>query len=108
VKRELQSRDGISLSDIKYPRTQKHRFAFGPGKLAVNPPGESLMKFRLRSDPKAPLGRHPPPGKISFRAITDTGITAPQQLNVQIPLTVVAHDAAVGRSRSNRVVPSDG
>jgi hypothetical protein len=36
VKLELPSSSGVTLGDIKYPRTQKHQLAFGQRKLALN------------------------------------------------------------------------
>jgi hypothetical protein len=54
-------------------------------------PGKSCMKLRLRGPGKAHLASHPA-----------TGISAPQQAAVRLPVSSVAHHAAAGRWRLDR------
>lgn len=92
---DLQGENGITVQDLKYPKSHKHSFAFQskPIPVALN----HSVTFKLRADPNAALGLHVLKGKLTFQTVSDSGISAPQAIDVQIPVTVVAHDTKVRR-----------
>lgn len=93
---DLHGEDGMNVQDLKYPKSRKHSFAFQtqPIPVAVN----HSVRFKLRADPNAALGPHLLKGKLTFQTVSDRGISPPQTIDVQIPVTVVAHDAKVRRA----------
>lgn len=52
----------------------------------------------MRADRTAPLGLHTLSGKLTFQVVTNKGVSEPQSIDVQVRLTVVAHNAKVHRA----------
>lgn len=78
LKLELDSSADITVNRVEYPR--------------------GIIKFRVRADRQAELGVHILRGRVTFQTVTAAGISAPQQIEVQVPLTVVDHNAGVAKS----------
>jgi hypothetical protein len=102
LKLEIQNAEGIIVSDFHYPRTVKRRVAFRPDPIPVAL--DELITFKVHADRNLSLGVHVLTGKLSFQVISDAGVSAPQEIAVQLPLTVVARNAKVQRKR----LPSEG
>jgi hypothetical protein len=95
---ELQRAEGITIDRIRYPKTSKRKLAFQPDPIRVantwNP-----IQFKLRVDRNAELGTHTLVGKLTFQAINGVkGVGEVQEVEVQIPVTVVDHDTRVSRA----------
>jgi len=92
---ELQSAEGITVKDFDYPKPRPQSFAFRPEPISVT--YAQPIKFKVHAERTTPLGGHTLCGKLTFQIITNQGISAPQSIDVQVPITVVAHDAKVRR-----------
>ncbi|HTW56570.1 MAG TPA: hypothetical protein VMD99_00420 [Terriglobales bacterium] len=94
---ELEPGDGITFGAVHYPKTQRRKVKFQsePVPLAWWPE----MRFKIRADRNATLGAHVLRGKITVQVIPyDLSAPRPvQQMDIQIPVTVVEHDARVRR-----------
>lgn len=95
IKLELQSADGITVKDFDYPKPRRQTFAFQPEPIPVAL--AEPIKFKVHADRKAGLGLHALSGKLTFQIITNRGVSAPQSIDVQFPVTVVAHNAKLQR-----------
>jgi hypothetical protein len=95
---ELQTVEGFTIDKIRYPKTTKRKLALQPEPVRVasawNP-----IQFKLHVDRSAALGTHTLVGKMTFQTINEVkGVGEVQEVEVQIPVTVVDHDAKVSRS----------
>jgi len=93
---ELQSADGITVKDVDYPKPRRQTFAFRPEPIPVT--FAQPIKFKVHAPGDSRLGIHTLTGKLTFQIITNRGISAPQSIDVQFPVTVVAHGAQVHRA----------
>jgi hypothetical protein len=96
---ELQTAEGFTIDRIRYPKTSKRKLALQPEPVRVasawNP-----IQFKLHVDRSAALGTHTLVGKMTFQTINEVkGVGEVQEVEVQIPVTVVDHDAKVSRSQ---------
>jgi hypothetical protein len=95
---ELQTAEGFTINRIRYPKTSKRKLALQPEPVRVastwNP-----IQFKVRVDRSAALGMHTLVGKMTFQTINGVkGVGEVQEVEVQIPVTVVDHDAKVSRA----------
>lgn len=94
---ELQPAEGIAIDRIRYPKTSKRKLAFQPEPMRVASTW-SPIQFKLRVDRSAALGTHTLAGKMIFQVINGVkGVGEVQEVEVQIPVTVVDHDTKVSR-----------
>lgn len=92
---ELEPAEGLSVSALRYPKTTPKAVKFQSQLVAVAWGGD--IRFKIKADRNAVLGARMLKGKITFQAIPYDG-SAPgpvQQMEVQIPISVVDHDAKV-------------
>ena len=92
---ELEPAEGLSVSGLRYPKTTPRVVKFQSKPAAVAWGAD--IRVKIKADRNAVLGRHDLAGKITFQAIPYDG-SAPgpvQQVEVQIPISVVEHDAKV-------------
>jgi hypothetical protein len=93
---ELEPAEGLTFTEIHYPEPFPRKFDFHPKPIPVA--GLSPIRFKVRADDKAELGVHVLRGKLMFQPVHfDSTMEPVQQLDVEIPLTVVEQDAKVGR-----------
>lgn len=94
---------GISTREIRYPKTYNRKFSFraDPIPVALG----DLITFKLHADRNASIGTHSITGKLTFQLLTSNGVSEVRQVDVQMPVTVVAHNAKVER---NKRFPSEG
>lgn len=98
IKLELQPNNGITIATIRYPKACSRKSSIRPAPLPLVP--FPTIVFKIRADKSAALGVHTLTGKLSFQVVPHDG-SAPgpvQQLDVQIPITVVEHDAQVRKA----------
>jgi hypothetical protein len=55
------------------------------------------IHLRLRAAQDAPLGKQVLVGKLTYQTVNDGGVSALQQVEVQIPITVVNHRSPASR-----------
>jgi hypothetical protein len=95
LKLDLDPADGLTFSGLRYPKGQLRNLKFEsqPVPIAWQPE----IRFKIKADHSAALGPHVLKGKITFQALPYAGSTPGpvQQIEVQIPITVVEHDAKV-------------
>ena len=96
LKLELISTDGIEATAFKYPKTYKRKLAFQPQPIPVLM--DRSVQFKLRAGKNVALGAHTLSGKLTFQIVSDKGVSAPQEIAVEMPVTVVAHDARVRKA----------
>jgi hypothetical protein len=97
---ELQPAEGFMIGKIRYPKTFKRKLAFQPEPVRVTTATWNPILFNLRVDRNASLGMHVLTGKMTFQSIDAAkGAGAVQEVEVQIPVMVVRHDAKVSRGR---------
>jgi hypothetical protein len=95
---ELQPADGLTVANLRYPKlsSKKVKFQTGPLKVAST---QNIL-FKLRADKNAALGPRVLKGKLTFQPIPHDGSApgAVQTVDVEIPVTVVEHDAKIQRA----------
>ena len=96
LKLEFEAKDGITVGNITYPKDYNHSVNFR--KQPVKGTLGTTMKLKIRVDKTAGLGPHTLKGKLTFQPVTVTGVSAPEQLDVEIPLNVVERNAKVTKS----------
>lgn len=93
---ELQPADGFTFTHLRYPKARKQKVKF---QTAAFPVAGSQIYFKVRAGQNVPLGINILKAKLTVQpvnAISGTG--AVRQLDVQIPVNVVEHDAKVTRN----------
>lgn len=96
LKLELDSSADITVNRVEYPRGDTTKVSFLRPSIPTAHSG--IIKFRVRADRHAEPGVHILRGKLTFQTVTAAGISAPQQMEVQVPLTVVEQNARVAKS----------
>jgi hypothetical protein len=93
---ELQPAEGFTVGKIDYPKPNTAKIQFHAAKIAVV--GVPAMSFKVRVDRNASLGIHVLKGTLTFQPVrADTGASPVQQMEVEIPINVVARDASLKR-----------
>jgi len=95
---ELHPTEGIIIGPVDYPKPFKHKFASQRDRIASFEPSFQHMEFKVRAAPDAALGLHWLSGTLTWQVVGDTGVSAPQQREVKIPLIVVERTAKVSRA----------
>jgi hypothetical protein len=123
LKMDFEESDGLTATSLSFSNEQLRKFAFHDeamrnGEL-LEPPGErdrltirdtrvrvldgSLLRvnFKLKASKNAPLGEHLLRAKVTVQSISDLAVLPPQQIEVQLPVTVVDHDTKPKTARSD-------
>lgn len=95
---ELQPLDGLTVKKLQYPKVveKKMKFQSEPIKVARS----TDIRFKIRVDQNAALGPRVLKGKLTYQLIPRDGSApgAVQTLDVEIPVTIVEHNAKVQRA----------
>jgi hypothetical protein len=94
---EFGSLDGIIVSDFQFPPDNQTRFAFQDDQFRVLD-AKLAVRFKVKALPKAAMGEHVLKGKLTYQVVRGNEVLPPQDMDVQLPLTVVDHDAATKSS----------
>jgi hypothetical protein len=95
---ELQPSAGFTIGKVRYPKTFKRKLPFQAEPVRVTTATWDPIQFRLRVDRNVAPGTHTLVGKITFQAIDGVkGVGAIREVDVQIPIMVVRHDAKASR-----------
>ena len=99
LKLELEPAEGLTFGGFRYPQAFKRKLKFESDPVPVS--GWPSIQFKIRAAKSAPLGAQALRGKLTFQLIPFDGSSAGsvQQVDVEIPLTVVEHDASVRRAQ---------
>jgi hypothetical protein len=92
----LDPEPGLDYTRPAYPKSSPQRFPFRSGKIPVHN-GAFPVELRIHADSAAAVGRHSLHGRIRYQAITFSGVSAPQEMEVLFTLMVVPPDAKVTR-----------
>lgn len=98
AKLELQGSDGISLTPVRYPKSRPQDFHLGTTLVPTFNPYVADLYFDLNAAKDAPLGPHILLGKLTLQTVSTKGLSAPQSLDIQIPVTIVEHNARVSKT----------
>jgi hypothetical protein len=60
------------------------------------------VNFKLKASKTARLGEHLLRAKVTVQSISDSGVLPPQQIEVQLPVTVVDHDTGAKNTNTAR------
>jgi hypothetical protein len=95
---ELQPADGLTVTSFRYPRTQRRKAKFQSEPVPVSWWPET--SFKIRADRTAVLGLHTLQGKLTFQVIDYnlSSVGPVQQMDVQVPIMVVEHNAKVQKA----------
>jgi hypothetical protein len=90
--------EGLKVSKVEYPKPLARKVRFQTQSiLAAGPP--PAIRLKLHADRNASLGAHTLNGKITFQVIHPDSTLGPvQEMQVQIPITVVEHKASVHKA----------
>lgn len=95
-KLELQALDGFVVTSMRNPKGKDQRFAFSKAPVSVVL-ADCTFHLKVRGKPDVSLGTHVLRGSITLQFVNDAGLSVPQKLKLEIPITVVDHDAKVKR-----------
>lgn len=95
---EFEPQDGLTIKDVHGPKVWKSGFKF-QGE-PVNVSAMPYVQFKIRAGRNLSLGEHVLKGKFTFQRISTDGsnVGPVEQVEVQIPLAVVEHDARVHKA----------
>ncbi|HUA16983.1 MAG TPA: hypothetical protein VMG31_16940 [Verrucomicrobiae bacterium] len=100
VKLELDPAAGLAVTALRYPKPYTAKRPGMPLPLPLVSGVAVPIHFNIRAAKTAALGARVLTGKLTFQAVTkESSATAPQQLNVEIPLMVVDHGARVQKAQ---------
>jgi len=100
VKLELNPAEGLTATNFRYPKPYERKLESQSKPLPVSSAWAFPIRFKLRANRNAALGSHILTGKLTFQTIDNrTGISAPQQVDLLIPVVVVEHGASVKKSQ---------
>jgi hypothetical protein len=98
LKLEFEPLDGVTVKEVHDPRVEEGyvKFNGGPVKATRWP----YVHFKIRADRNGPLGLRILKGKFTFQQFSPdgSGVGPMEQVEVQIPLNVVEHDASVHKA----------
>lgn len=100
VSLELQPAEGLTIGPRDYPKAFGYRFRFQTQPVPVFQFPWQTIVFQLGATRDAAPGQRTLAGKLTFQTVSDTGASELQQIDVQIPVTIVKHKAKVARSDS--------
>lgn len=100
VSLELQSTEDLTIGPIDYPRAFEYRFKFQTQPVPVFQFPWQHIEFTLGAMQNAAPGNRLLTGKLTLQTVSDAGVAELQQIDLQIPVTVVEHEAKVSRAHS--------
>jgi hypothetical protein len=98
LKLEFESLDGFTINEVHGPKVWKSNFKFQGEAVKVS--AAPYVHFKIRADRNGPLGSRVLKGRFTFQTVPIDGSAAGpvEQVNVQIPLTVVEYNAKVHKA----------
>lgn len=96
AKVEFESAQGFTINMTHPPKSKRRRLAFDPHLLKVTE-GDAVFAFKVRAAPDVPLGQHVLRATLSLQFANDSGLSIPQHMQIEIPITVVASNAKAKR-----------
>jgi hypothetical protein len=98
TKLELKASQGIQILSVINPESTQEKFAFDSRSFKVLR-GSSVdpirFRFKLRASPDLVPGDYIVKATVSYRIISEAGISEAQQLRVEVPITVVERKSKV-------------
>ena len=93
---QLEAAPGFTVTHLRYPKARKQRVKFQQAKFPI---AGSKILVKLDADRTVELGSHVLNGKLSFESIDEvSGKRTIHQIDIEIPITVVEHDAKVQKT----------
>lgn len=99
---QLEDFAGVEVEHVRYPETRVRKFAFQSQPIPVVPFYDQSIRFDLRANETIPLGPHILKGKLTFQLISDSGISAPEHVDFEFPITVVERGTKVQKTEWSR------
>jgi hypothetical protein len=95
---ELEVPDGLTFAKPQYPKPYKRRFKFAAQPIPVLGTRYSI-RLKVSAAKDAHLGQRIVTGKLTYQTIDDAGLSAVQQIDVDIPVTTVDHKKHVHKTK---------
>jgi hypothetical protein len=90
---ELQPAEGFRFTNLRYPKAHKQKVKF---QTAAFPVADAEIFFTVHASRDVALGAHVLKGKLTVQPVNmASGVGIVRQLEVEIPINVVEHDAKV-------------
>lgn len=86
---ELQQREGVIITDLRYPEGKKLKFGFADDSLSVYE-GNPTIFFTVKLSEKTPIGKDTLRSKLQVQACNNQVCIAPASVDVLIPIEIVA------------------
>lgn len=86
---ELQQREGVIITDLRYPEGKKLKFGFADDSLSVYE-GSPTIFFTVKLSEKTPIGKDTLRSKLQVQACNNQVCIAPASVDVLIPIEIVA------------------
>lgn len=90
--------EGFIVRGIAYPKSRKVSLRPNEEPVHALGPGSIDLHFKVRAKPTIALGEHVLRGKLKFQCFTKDGNSAPQELDLSIPIRVVERNDAVAKN----------
>ena len=92
---EFEPLDGFTINEVQVPKGSKSNFKFQGEVVKVS--AAPYLQFKIRAQQNTPLGTRVLKGRFTFQKVPRDGsaLSPVEQVDVQIPLTVVEYDAKV-------------
>ncbi|HVN19417.1 MAG TPA: hypothetical protein VMU05_11605 [Dongiaceae bacterium] len=98
LKLEFTSSDGLRISSFEFPPDTKNRFDLENERIPLIWGAEAAVRFKVSASRNATLGDRVLQGKLTYQIVRDNVPLPAQEIAVQLPLTVVDHDAAANKN----------
>ncbi len=86
---DLQQREGVIITDLRYPEGKKLKFGFADDSLSVYE-GSPTIFFTVKLSEKTPIGKDTLRSKLQVQACNNQVCIAPASVDVLIPIEIVA------------------
>ncbi len=94
---ELQPEEGFAFLKLRYPKARTHQVQFQSTRMLFA--RDHWIRFELHAASSVSLGTHVLKGKLTFQPVDPKSGAGPvRQVDVEIPVNVVDHDAKVKRT----------
>lgn len=93
---EFEIAQGFTVKMTHPPKSKRRRLAFDSHPLKVNE-GDGVFGFKIHAASDVALGQHVLRANLSLQIANDSGLSIPQQIQLEIPITVVERHAKVKR-----------
>jgi len=97
LKIEFGEAEGITVTGVKFPKDGRLRFTFQADQIGVLG-ARFPIELKVKAARNAALGERVVRGKLSYQAIRGNGVFPRQQMDVLLPVMVVAREAQVTKS----------